>query len=54
MKISKTNAVTIWKQIEDDLSPRLYLTVMERVVYSHLLPIAGLKASSASAFPFFG
>jgi len=37
MKICKTNAVTIWKQIEDDLSPRLYLTVTERVVYSHLL-----------------
>jgi 5-methylcytosine-specific restriction endonuclease McrA len=37
MKISKTNAILIWKQIEDDLSPRLYLTVTERVVYSHLL-----------------
>jgi 5-methylcytosine-specific restriction endonuclease McrA len=37
MKISKANAILIWKQIEDDLSPRLYLTVTERVVYSHLL-----------------
>jgi hypothetical protein len=37
MKISKTNALLIWKQIEDDLSPRLCLTVNERVVYSHLL-----------------
>src|SRR5229473_1697455 len=37
MKISKTNAVHVWKQIEDVLSPRLRLTVNERVVYSHLL-----------------
>jgi hypothetical protein len=37
MKISKTNAVLIWKQIEDVLVPRLCLTVNERVVYSHLL-----------------
>ncbi len=37
MKISKTNAVHIWKQIEDVLVPRLCLTVVERAVYSHLL-----------------
>ena len=37
MKISKTNALLIWKQLEDDLSPRLSLNVTERVVYSHLL-----------------
>jgi hypothetical protein len=37
MKISNINAVLVWKQIEDDLSPRLSLTVTERVVYSHLL-----------------
>jgi hypothetical protein len=37
MKISKTNAVLIWKQLEDVLVPRLGLTVVERVVYSHLL-----------------
>jgi HNH endonuclease len=37
MKISKTNAVLVWKQIEDVLVPRLCLTVTERVVYSHLL-----------------
>src|SRR5229473_2237327 len=37
MKISKTNAVLIWKQIEDVLVPRLGLSVVERAVYSHLL-----------------
>jgi hypothetical protein len=37
MKISKTNAVHIWKQIEDVLVPRLGLSVVERAVYSHLL-----------------
>jgi hypothetical protein len=37
MKISNINAVLIWKQLEDDLSPRLCLNVTERVVYSHLL-----------------
>jgi hypothetical protein len=37
MKISKTNAVLVWKQLEDVLVPQLGLTVNERVVYSHLL-----------------
>jgi hypothetical protein len=37
MKISKTDAVLIWKQIEDVLVPRLCLTLSERAVYSHLL-----------------
>lgn len=37
MKITETNAVLIWKQLEDVLVPRLRLTVNERVVYSHLL-----------------
>ncbi len=37
MKISKTNAVHIWKQIEDVLVPRLCLSLAERAVYSYLL-----------------
>src|SRR6266849_8284092 len=37
MKISKTNAVLIWKQLEDVLVPRLCLSLAERAVYSHLL-----------------
>jgi hypothetical protein len=37
MKISKINALLIWKQLEDILVPRLGLTLSERAVYSHLL-----------------
>jgi 5-methylcytosine-specific restriction endonuclease McrA len=37
MKNKKTNALRIWKQFEDVLVPRLRLTVVERVTYSHLL-----------------
>ena len=37
MKISKTNAVLVWKQLEDVLVPQLGLTLAERAVYSHLL-----------------
>ncbi len=37
MKISKSNAVHIWKQIEDVLVPRLCLSLAERAVYLHLL-----------------
>ncbi len=37
MKISKINAILIWKQLEDVLVPRLGLTLAERAVYSHLL-----------------
>lgn len=37
MKINETNAVLMWKQIEDILVPRLGLNVAERAVYSHLL-----------------
>jgi hypothetical protein len=31
------NAALIWKQIEDQLVPRLHLNLVERVVYHHLL-----------------
>jgi 5-methylcytosine-specific restriction endonuclease McrA len=37
MKINNTNAVLVWKQLEDVLVPRLGLTVIERAVYSHQL-----------------
>src|SRR5258708_38727241 len=37
MKICKTNALLIWKQLEDILVPQLGLTLSERAVYSHLL-----------------
>ncbi len=37
MKPKKIDALLIWKQIEDDLVPRLRLNLVERVVYYHLL-----------------
>ena len=37
MKIDKPNAVQIWKQLEDDLVPRLRLSVIDKAVYTHLV-----------------
>ena len=50
MKISKINAVLIWKQLEDVLVPRLCLTVNERVVYSHLLRHSRLEGKPRLRF----
>jgi hypothetical protein len=37
MKNKKPNAELVWKQLEDQLAPRLGLSVIERTFYSHLL-----------------
>ncbi len=37
MKTKKPNAELLWKQLEDQLVPRLRLSVIDRTVYSHLL-----------------
>src|ERR1700732_5268331 len=37
MKNKKPNAELVWKQLEDQVVPRLRLSVIERTVYSHLL-----------------
>ena len=37
MKNEKPNAELVWKQLEDDLAPRLGLTAIERTVYAHLV-----------------
>jgi hypothetical protein len=34
----KANAEQVWKQFEDHLAPRLHLSKIDRVVYSHLVP----------------
>jgi DNA-binding GntR family transcriptional regulator len=34
---NKPNAELVWKQLEDQLVPRLRLSVIDRTVYSHLL-----------------
>src|SRR5713226_5651485 len=37
MKNKKPNAELVWKQLEDQLVPRLGLSLIERTVYAHLL-----------------
>jgi len=37
MKNEKPNAELVWKQLEDQLAPRLRLSLIERTVYAHLL-----------------
>jgi len=37
VKNKKPNAELVWKQLEDQLAPRLRLSVIDRTVYSHLL-----------------
>jgi predicted DNA-binding transcriptional regulator len=37
MKTKKPNAELVWKQLEDQLVPRLRLSLIERTVYAHLL-----------------
>ena len=37
MKNKKPNAELVWKQLEDQLVPRLRLSVIDRTVYAHLL-----------------
>ncbi len=37
MKTKKPNAELVWKQMEDQVIPRLRLTLIERAVYSYLL-----------------
>ena len=37
MKNKKPNAALVWKQLEDQVVPRLRLSVIDRAVYSHLL-----------------
>ena len=37
MKSNKPNAELVWKQLEEDIVPRLGLNLTERVVYAHLV-----------------
>jgi len=37
MKTKKPNAELVWKQMEDDLVPRLRLGIIEHLIYCHLL-----------------
>ena len=37
MKPKKIDGVEVWKELEDELAPRLKLNVIDRTVYAHLL-----------------
>lgn len=50
MQNKKPNAELAWKRLEDVLVPRLRLTVIERVIYSHLLRHSRLEGRRRFAF----
>jgi hypothetical protein len=50
MKNNKPDAALIWKQLEDDLTPRLGLNLGERVVYAHLLRHSRLAGKTQLRF----
>ena len=50
MKNKKPNAEHVWKQLEDFLAPRLRLSVIDRVVYSHLLRHSRLEGKRRLRF----
>src|SRR5713101_7490802 len=50
MKNKKPNAEQLWKHLEDDLVPRLRLSVIDRAVYSHLLRHSRLEGRARLRF----
>jgi HNH endonuclease len=50
MKNKKPNAELVWKQLEDDLVPRLGLSLTERVVYAHLVRHSRLEGQRRLRF----
>src|SRR5258708_23836104 len=54
MKAKKPNAELVWKQLEDQLAPRLRLSVIERTVYAHLLRHSRLEGKLRLQFSIMG
>jgi hypothetical protein len=54
MKIKKPNAERVWKQLEDQLVPRLRLSVIDRAVYAHLLRHSRLEGKLRLHFSILG
>src|SRR6266849_3998275 len=50
MKNNKHDAALLWKQLEEDLVPRLRLNLPERVVYAHLLRHSRLQGKTQLRF----
>ncbi len=54
MKDKRIDALEVWKQIEDVLAPRLKLTVIDRVVYAHLVRYSRLEGKRRLCFSILG
>jgi 5-methylcytosine-specific restriction endonuclease McrA len=54
MKPKKPNAERVWKQLEDQLVPRLPLSTTDRAVYSHLLRHSRLEGKKEFRFSIRG
>src|SRR5258707_586247 len=54
MKTKKPNAELVWKQLEDQLAPRLRLSVIERTVYAHLVRHSRLEGKLRVQFSIMG
>jgi 5-methylcytosine-specific restriction endonuclease McrA len=54
MKTKKPNAELVWKQMEDELVPRLRWSAMERSVYSYLLRHSWLEGKPKVRFSILG
>ena len=54
MKNKKPNADLVWKQLEDDLVPRLGLNLIDRIVYAHLLRHSRLEGKTQFRFSLRG
>lgn len=50
MKIKKTNAKEVWKQVEDLVVPRLSLSAVDRAVYFYLLRHSRLEGKAQLSF----
>lgn len=50
MKNKKTHAALVWKQLEEDIVPRLNLNLGDRVVYAHLLRLSRLAGKTQLCF----
>jgi 5-methylcytosine-specific restriction endonuclease McrA len=54
MKTTKPNAERVWKQLEDQVVPRLHLSPVDRAVYSHLLRHSRIEGKSRMQFSIRG
>lgn len=54
MKNKKPNAALLWKQLDEDIVPRLGLNLAERMVYAFSCGTAASQATANSALGLFG